>query len=129
MRDIYSSLAAEAAITPAVKSAAEDGAAIDLKGFNSALLVVNTGAIVGSGDFSFKLQESDASGSGFTDVVAADLIGTPPATMAASTAYRVGYVGSKRKRYIRISLTKAGGTSIAVGAIAIKGHANLQPLA
>ena len=59
MRDLYSNLKAVPALAPAVQAAAVAGAAIDLKGANRAAIVVNTGAIVGAGDFGVKLQESD----------------------------------------------------------------------
>lgn len=121
MKDLYHGFNAVQAIAPAVAAAAADGAAVDLIDHDAALFVINTGAIVGAGDFGVKLQESDAPGSGFTDVAAEDQLGTLPATLAANTAYRVGYIGSKRKRFARLSLTKAGGTSIAVGAVAVLG--------
>lgn len=121
MKDLYHGLNAVQAIAPAVAAAAADGAAVDLIDHDAALFVINTGAIAGAGDFGLKLQESDASGSGFTDVAAEDQLGTLPATLAANTAYRVGYIGSKRKRFVRLSLTKAGGTSIALGAVAVLG--------
>lgn len=129
MKDTYTSNKAVLALAPSVATAAANGSAIDLKGFDSALVVVNTGAIASAGDFSFKLQESDTSGSGFTDVAAADLRGAAPATMAENSSYRIGYIGSKRKRYIRLALTKAGGTSIAVGASAVLGHPSMAPVA
>jgi hypothetical protein len=129
MRDLYHHFGAAQALAPAVQAAAINGAAISLAGFNSALIVLNTGAIVGAGDFGAKLQESDEAGSGYTDVAADDQLGAFPATLAASTAYRVGYIGSKRKRFIRIVLTKAGGTSIAAGAVAVLGHPALGPAA
>ena len=117
MRDLYSNIATVVALAPAVQSAAADGAAIDIKGANRAAIVVSTGAIVGSGDFGVKLQESDASGSGFADVAAEFVDSDAPATLAASSSYRLGYRG--HKRYIRVALTKAGGTSIALGAVGI----------
>lgn len=130
MRDLYHNLGAVQALAPSVKSASADGFAIKLSGFDAALIVLNTGAIVGDGDFSAKLQESDtATGADFTDVAAADQLGAFPATLAANSTYRVGYIGSKRKRFIRVVLTKAGGTSIAAGAVAVLGHPALAPVA
>jgi hypothetical protein len=129
MRDLYHNFGAVQAIAPAVQSANANGPAIDLAGFNSALIVLNTGAIAGAGDFAAKLQESDAADNGFADVAAADQLGSFPATLDANTAYRVGYIGSKRKRYVRVVLTKAGGTSIAAGAVAILGNPAIAPLA
>lgn len=125
MRDLVHNIAALPAIAPAVQSAAADGAAIDLRGFNRVAFVVNTGAIVGSGDFGVKVQESD-DGSTFTDAAAAVAQGTVPATLVAASAYRLGYVGYKR--YARLSLTKAGGTSIALGAVAILADPTASPV-
>ena len=49
-----------------------------------------------------------------------------PATLAAYSTYRLGYIGNKR--YVRLALTKAGGTSIAAGAVAILGGARDRPV-
>ncbi|KQY21018.1 hypothetical protein [Rhizobium sp. Root483D2] len=130
MKDTYHDTKAVQAIAPAVVAANTNGAAIDLKGFDSALFVINTGAIVGAGDFGVKLQESDTTTSGdFTDVAAADRLGALPATLAADSVYRIGYIGSKRKRYVRAVASKAGGTSIALGVTAVLGHPHLAPVA
>lgn len=118
MRDIYSDLDAAQALTPAVQAAAATGAAIDLQGKAGLVFMVNTGAIVGSGDFGVTLQESDTTTSDDFANAAAEVIDTDaPATLAASSAYRLAYRGFKR--YVRLSLTKAGGTSIAAGAVAV----------
>jgi hypothetical protein len=126
MRDIISNIGVKAAIAPAVQSAAVDGGSVDTLGFNSVGFAINTGAIVGSGDFGAKLQESD-DGSTFADVAAAQVKGTVPATLAAASVYKFGYAGFKR--YVRLSITKAGGTSIALGAVAILGGASQRPVA
>jgi hypothetical protein len=129
VRDLYHNIAAVPALAPAVQAAATTtGAAIDLKGANHAAIVVNTGAIVSSGDFGVKLQESDTTTSGdFTDVAADQVDSDAPATLAASSSYRLGYRG--HKRYIRVAPTKAGGTSIAAGAVAILGDPAQSPVA
>lgn len=130
MKDTYHDMKAVQAIAPAIVSAAVAGLAVDLKGFDSAVFVINTGAIVGSGDFSMKLQESDTITEGdFADVEAVDQLGTVPATLAANAAYRVGYIGSKRKRYVRAVVTKVGGTSIALAVVAVLGHPAIAPVA
>ena len=126
-RDLYSNIGVIAAVVPAVLTATNTSAAIDVRGYNSATVVINTGAIVTAGNFTPKLQESDASGSGFTDVVAADLIGSFPAALAADTAYRVGYKGGKR--YLKTVLTLNSGTSIAASAVLVLGHPDLAPVA
>ncbi|UOK70266.1 hypothetical protein [Ancylobacter polymorphus] len=127
MRDLVSNFGAVQAIAPAVQAAAADGITIDTLGYGSVGFVINTGAIVGSGDFGIKVQESDASGSGFTDAAASAVQGTVPATLVAASTYKLGYSGFKR--YVRLSLTKAGGTSIALGAVAVKGNAASRPVA
>ena len=128
MRDLYSNLKAVPALAPAVQAAAVAGATIDLKGANRAAIVVNTGAIVGAGDFGVKLQESDTTTSGdFADVDAGSVDSDAPATLEASSSYRLGYRGFKR--YLRVSLTKAGGTSIAAGAVAVLTDLAERPVA
>jgi hypothetical protein len=128
MRDLYSNIGAVQALAPAVKTAAGDGAAIDLKGYNSVAFVVNTGAVAGDGDFGVKVQHSDTSTPGdFTDAPADQVDTNAPATLAANSAYRLGYRG--HKRYVRIALTKEGGTSVAAGAVAVLGNPADAPVA
>jgi len=129
MRDLSNNIGAELALAPAVYN--DDvtvGPVIDLLGFESAAFVVTTGAIAGDGDFGVKLQESDTTTSGdFTDVAAAHVDSNAPATLDADSAYKLGYRGFKR--YVRLALTKAGGTSIAAGAVAVLGDAQKRPVA
>jgi len=126
MRDLYSNIGAVLALAPAVQAAAANGPAIDLKDFGSVVIVVITGAIVSSGDFGVKLQES-GNGTDFADVDAEDVFTNAPTTLAASSAYKLGYRGGKR--YVRVALTKASGTSIAAGAVAVKGTPAKAPVA
>ncbi len=127
MRDLYSNIGTVSALDPAVQAAAISGDAIDLMGFNRVAFAINTGAVVGAGDFGVKLQESDTTTSGdFTDVDVEQVVTNAPTTLAASSTYKLGYRGFKR--YVRLSLTKAGGTSIAAGAVAILGDAASRPV-
>jgi hypothetical protein len=127
LRDLYSNIGVAQAIVPAVKSAAADGITIDTKGYSSIAFLVTTGAIASSGDFGVAIQESDASASGFAAPDAAFVDSNAPATLAESTTYRLGYRGNKR--YVRLQLTKAGGTSIALAAAAVLGHPHDLPVA
>lgn len=121
MRDLSPNIGVVQAVAPQVLNATDTSAAIDLLGFESAALVIQTGAIAGSGNFTAKLQENDTTTAGdFTDVAAEHLTGTFPASLEADAVVRVGYRGNKR--YIRLILTKNSGTSIAVGAVLVKGH-------
>lgn len=127
MRDIASNIGVVSAVVPQVLTASNTSAAIDLQGFDAAAVLINTGAIAGAGNFTPKLQESDTTTAGdFTDVAATDLIGAFPAVLAASTAYKVGYVG--RKRYVRTVLTLNSGTSIAASVQIVKGNAAQRPV-
>jgi hypothetical protein len=128
MHDIHSHISVAATLVPAVQTATAKGTAVDLKGFGSAELVINTGAIDTGGTFGIALQESNTTTDGdFTAVVAGDLLGTLPGSLAASSAYRQGYVGNKR--YVRAVITKASGTSIAAGAMIVRGHPAVAPVA
>ena len=128
MKDIYSGLGIVQALAPAVVTATATSAEIDLQGFNSAMVAINTGAIAAAGDFTTKLQESDTTTSGdFVDVAAADLLGVFPASLAADSVYKVGYVGNKR--YLRTVTTKNSGTSVAAGIVIVLGHASDAPVA
>lgn len=128
MRDLASNIGAVPALAPAVQSAAANGAAIDTLGFNGVAFILNTGAIAGDGEFGAKVQESDTDVSGdFTDAAASHVDSTAPASLAAASTYKLGYRG--HKRFVRLALTKAGGTSIAAGAVAILGNAASRPVA
>lgn len=127
MRDLYSNIGVVPALVPAVKTVAGEGPAIDTHGFNRIAFAVTTGAIAGDGDFGVKVQESDLSGSGFADADASVVDTNAPATLDADSAYKLGYRG--HKRYVRLALTKAGGTSIAAGAVAVLGDAQKRPVA
>jgi len=128
MRDLASNIGVALALSPDVQAATIKGTAVDLKGFNSAALVVNTGAIAGAGNYTAKLQESDTTTDGdFSDVAAPGLIGALPAVLTADGSFKQGYVGTKR--YIRVVVTKNSGTSIAAGAVVVRGGAALKPVA
>lgn len=129
MRDLANNIDVDIAVVPAVLTATNTSAAIDLQGFNSAAVVINTGAIASAGLFTPKLQESDTTTtSDFADVAATDMVGVlPSAGLAASSVYKAGYIGNKR--YIRTVLTLVSGTSIVAGAVVIKGNAADKPVA
>ena len=126
MKDIYSDLGVAQGVVPSVVSATTTDDGVDLQGFNSALVIVASGAIAGSGLFVTKLQDSDDD-STFVDVAAANMLGTFPASLAASSVVKVGYIGGKR--YIRTVTTKTSGTSVATAIVIVKGHASDAPVA
>ena len=59
MKDLVSKIGPIVALAPAILSATATGAALDLLGFKSAVLIVQSGAIESAGDFTVTLQESD----------------------------------------------------------------------
>jgi hypothetical protein len=128
MKDLYSNVKVALALAPAVQGSATTGPGIYLRDFGGAVIAVNTGAIVGAGDFGAKLQHSDTDETGdYVDVPAGLFTSNAPATLAAASTYKLGYTGSKP--WLRLALTKAGGTSIAAGASAYLGYPEVAPVA
>jgi len=127
MKDLKNRIDVNLALSPVVHTATKsDAPIIDLQGANSATLIINTGAIAGSGDYTVSLRHGDASDlSGDAAAGASDLLGTLPASLAADSVYTVGYIGGKR--YVRAVITKNSGTSIAAGAVIVKGSLNNSP--
>jgi hypothetical protein len=123
-KDLYDNIGVTTSIVPAVLTATATGTGVDTAGFEAAAVIINTGAIAGAGVFNVTLEESDVSGSGYTAVAASKIQGTLPTPLAASTVYKIGYLGAKR--YI---LTLASGTSIAAGAVVVTSHARSKPVA
>ncbi|HXF35860.1 MAG TPA: hypothetical protein VNO17_01595 [Actinomycetota bacterium] len=121
-RDLYSIVKAAQSLAPAARTASAQGAAVDLKGFHSALVLIDVGTWT-DGTHTFELQESD-DGVTWAAVTDADLQGTEPVVNDAAddlTVYELGYLGSKR--YLRVAVSVAGATSGAVyGASIVRGH-------
>lgn len=88
----------------ALKTTTTNGTGVDLANANANMFVFLPGAIT-DGTHTPKLQESDSSGSGYTDVAAADQVGTL-AALSANTVQQVSYIGSKR--YVRAVVTVTG---------------------
>jgi len=128
MKDMYSDVSVVQTLAPVAQTATLAGDVVDLQGFNSATLIVNTGAIASAGLYDVRLQESvTVTSEDFTDVAAADLLGALPAGLAAASVYKQGYVGNKR--YVRALITKQSGTSIVAGAMVVRGHPANAPVA
>jgi hypothetical protein len=128
MRDLASNIGVSPTLAPVDYAATTKGTAVDLLGYDSAALVINTGAVTSAGLYVVKMQESDTTTDGdFSDVDASDLVGSLPASLAAASSYKQSYVGSKR--YIRAVITKTSGTSIVAGAVVVLGHSTQRPVA
>ncbi len=128
MKDLRSKISVVQSLAPVVLTATSTGAALSLQGYNAAVMVVETGAIVAAGNFTAKMQESDTTTSGdFTDVAAADRQGSFPAVLLADSIVRVGYVGTKA--HLRHVITLNSGTSIVAAVSIIRGAPDLAPVA
>lgn len=133
MKDNHAGMKALVAIGAATLSADNTPAAVDLRGFNSATIVLSIG--VGGITFSstnkieFVLTHSDDDTT-YTAVTTDDMLGVTVASggiikaltsaHAAAAAYRYGYVGNKRylKLLADFSGTHGSGTPIAANVIA-----------
>ena len=92
-------------IKPQTASANVDGDEVDTLGFSSATLIGYMDDTA-SAEGSFKLQETDTSGSGYTDVSDDEIItadGTNDTDAVAADLVSLGYAGTKR--YIRAVFT------------------------
>lgn len=141
MYDLSNQINPAISLAAAVRNAAADGTGVDLKGYESATVIVDVGAegdtLSGSVYFELSLEHSDDNIT-FTDCAQADIVdgtiaaggiflkldgtaGGDPDT--AGLIYRVGYVGGKR--YLRVVIAKTGthtnGTPI--GAMVVRGDA------
>ncbi|MGW2591960.1 hypothetical protein ACWCXC_17075 [Streptomyces sp. NPDC001515] len=130
-RDLKNNISAAQSLAPAAQSAAVDGAAVDLANFHRAMVVIDTGTATGTTpSFTFQVQESDTTTPGdFTAVAAADLDGAAPVVTTANDAavYEIGYRG--RKRYIRVTIEAATGTTpvLPCSALVLRGSPRVAP--
>ncbi|PDT67589.1 hypothetical protein [Bradyrhizobium sp. C9] len=125
LRDHSQNLGFAQTIAPATLSATTTGNSVDTLGYESAALVISTGAIINAAAFAAKLQDS-ADGTNFADVPASLLVGALPAALAANTVVKQGYLGGNR--YLRAVLTLSGGTSLAVAATIVLGSPKVAPV-
>ena len=119
MFDLMNRIAVKRAISPV--SIADNTAAVsqvlDMQGACAAALVIATGSIADAdATFTVLMEHSDASGSGFTAVPDAELIGTEALAGFQfdddNECRKIGYKGSKR--YVRATITPANNASAAL---------------
>lgn len=108
MRELFYDVKPEITIEPQLAGAGTiNGDEVDTKGDHDLMLVVETGVDAGtptSFTVDVKLQESDTSGSGFTDITGAAITQiTTEDTIEVKGLQGVGY----KKRYIRAVATVA----------------------
>lgn len=116
MKDLMSVINPKRAISPVsvADNTPQVGQVIDRIGYQGLTFIIATGALLDAdATFSTLVEESDQSGSGFTAVADADLIGTEAQAgfnfAADDRLFKLGYKGAKR--YVRLTLTPAGNAS------------------
>lgn len=134
MKDLHSKIKVVSAITPAAvgttgSANGTTSAKIDRRGYESVEFVFQSGTSATVADtITPVIYESDATGSGFTSVADADLIGSEAArTLTAAFSNSIGYRGNKR--YLKIQLYGTGTATAVVAASAILSNAHQQPIA
>lgn len=136
MRDISNRTVAVATQVPAVVTADADGTTVDLQGFNSAMVVVNTGVegdtLSGSVKFDFILEHSDndsdwSAVTSSTDVTEGSVDGsgiflTLDANAETPQISQIGYIGGKQYIRCKIDATGSHSNGTPMGVTVIKGN-------
>lgn len=136
MRDISNRTVAVATQVPAVVTADANGTGVDLQGFNSAMVVVNTGAegdtLSGSVKFDFILEHSDDDSTytavtSSTDVTegsvdSSGIFLTLDANGETPQISQIGYIGGKRYIRCKIDATGTHSNGTPMGVVVVKGN-------
>jgi hypothetical protein len=141
-RDLHSGTSVAVAIAAATLAADNTPPAVDLRGFDSAEIILSVGVggitFTGTNKVEFVLTHSDDDAS-YSPVTTADMLGVTVASGGiirslivahpSAAAYRYGYVGGKRylKLLADFSGTHATGTPIA--AVVVRGNPHVAPVA
>ena len=127
MRSVYDAIKAVFSFRPAALTSTANGTSVDTKGYNSAMVALEVGAVTGtSPTLDVKIQESsdnstwtDVSGATFTQVTASN----------NSQVLRVEGLGTSRSRYLRAVATIAGTSpSFTFGCEFLLGRAYREPV-
>ncbi len=123
MRSIYDNVGVSKSLVPQSDTggSAVNGSAIDTLGFNTAMLVFESGAVSGAPtttSIAVKVQESANGSSGWGDALdnTGTVIGGTVTAASTQLLARIEGLGLNRKRYLRVveTTTFSGGTSPAV---------------
>tara|TARA_R100001129_G_C5313011_1_gene245680 strand:+ start:863 stop:1297 length:435 start_codon:yes stop_codon:yes gene_type:complete len=135
-RDISNRTVAVATQVPAVVTSDANGTGIDLQGFESAMVVVNTGAegdtLSGSVKFDFILEDSDddstytavTSSTSVTEgsVDSSGIFLTLDANGETPQISQIGYIGGKRYIRCKIDATGTHSNGTPIGVVVVKGN-------
>lgn len=133
MREFFNSTYTVPAVSPitSVTNEVLTAIAVDRLNFESALFEIAIGAKT-DGAVAVEVQESDASGSGYTAAADADLIGleatagVADSTAGANSVRKIGYKGIKRYLKLVLTITSNAG-SLPISATCLLGHGRHVP--
>ena len=124
-KDLHNQVSVGVAIALTAVANGEDvvGSAIDRQGSEGLEIIFQVGAYT-DGSVTPLIEESD-NNSDYTAVADADLTNTEAsAALSAAGVSKIGYIGAKR--YVKASAVTAAGSTLSVGATAIKFGLRLQ---
>lgn len=130
MRSLYDAVEVKQSLVPDIRSADANGTGVDTLGYNSALVVVSTGAIDEADTdetYAVKVQESsdDGDADAYADISGASVT----ITGAGVQVIRVDGLGTSRERYLRAVLDVGGTTPSHEGEVLILlGNAYQEPV-
>ncbi len=127
--DLHSEVQIAQCISPAaITATTTTGTTVDTLNFDSLEYVLMTGVATMDGAFTLTIEESDASGSGFAAVSAAETLGAAVdiAIGEEDAVRRIGSIG--KKRFQRAILTEdSANTTGVIGVIAILSNPRVKP--
>ena len=135
-RDISNRTSAVATQVPAVVTADANGTGVDLQGFESAMVVVNSGVegdtLSGSVKFDFILEESDddstytavTSSTAVTEgsVDSSGIFLTLDANGETQQCSQIGYIGNSRYIRCKIDATGTHSNGTPIGVVVVRGN-------
>ena len=140
MKDLYNNLSLVQVIAPVkvLDDTVPDAVAVDLAGYNSAVIEVSCGdkAAGDTGTVTLKVEHADDSttpgvAGSYDSVATADMLGVTPssgiiltleAAAVAANIYQFGYVGGKRHLKFTIAENGSNATGTIMSVSLIKGH-------
>lgn len=142
MRDLVSRLAEVQVIGPAVLTADNTPAALDLAGFNSAMILLSVGAggitftttnkiefvVTHSDDDVTYTNVTDADMQGVTGITSGIVRSLTAAKAAADTApTELGYIGNKRYLKVLADFSGTHSTGTPISVVLVKGNGQYKP--
>jgi len=121
LKDLKNNLKVVPSILPVAATGDQTGSVVALAGYESC--VVTLTATTASVDGTFKLTECATSGGAYTDVAAADIIGTQDVSVVEDGTVSLGYIGN-------LGFIKAVFTHVADGVVsadAVLGCPHVSP--